>query len=317
MLYKSVGDFKRVKVFKRMVIDKITMMVMAFTFLSGATAGLLAQTVANAEDVSNKRCFADYVSVEDAPTIDGYAEDVWNRVINTLETGITDEGTKAKISILWNETGLYFFADVTDFTVNDTDLCNFWVSEEYITGNSKYVNKTYPEVEGSYYLCLNPNGENAFYHPDNFEDNILDMTGKYTVASTKNDEGYTLELYVPITGNKNLQENSSIGFDVSIDDYLTEGIGIEDREAYVNWNGQGWYWENPERLGKVVLVDSTDSNKVPENNTNNGSETLDNMPETSPKKSGCSSTLHIGGGLAVFAGILIASIIFIKRKKNT
>ena len=54
--------------------------------------------------------FAEYVSMENAPVIDGDIDDVWETMDSYILTGIslTDGGdcTYGKITILWNETGL-------------------------------------------------------------------------------------------------------------------------------------------------------------------------------------------------------------------
>ena len=218
--------------------------------------------------------YAEYVSVEKAPMIDGVIDEVWDLGSSMIETSYSPHDTFASIDVMWNETGLYFLAMVIDYSLNDSDLCNLWVSEEYITGDSKYKDKSYLEVTGSYYLCLNSNGANALYN----EENVLDMTGKYTVATTKSDDGYILEVYVPLTSKKTLLNGNSIGFDVSIDDYLSVGTSIDDRESYVNWCGDGAYWSNPNCLGRVVLVDFDFSNGSPVMEEDSG-ENTDNSSE--------------------------------------
>lgn len=218
----------------------------------------------------NKVAYAEYVSVDKAPVIDGVRDDVWTR--SSIETDYSSTYyTGGTVDIMWNETGLYFFADVSDSSVNASDLCNFWVSETYYANVEDVL---YPDVDGSYYLCLNPQGEDKFYSPENFGGDYIDMTDWYTIGYTSHLDGYTLELYVPLYGEKALELNNSIGFDVSVDDYLAEG---ENRMSYVNWNGNedDWYWENPTALGQVKLVDRNEENGkapvptvTPENSTN-------------------------------------------------
>lgn len=202
---------------------------------------------------------AEYVSVENAPIIDGAKDVVWKGAngiaISTGETVSGTEFTSGKVTILWNETGLYFLGEITDTTVNDSDICNLWVSETYFASENDDV---YPNVSGAYYLCLNPKGENVHYQPDSWEKG-LEWHVEYQIAGKQTSSGYTVEAYIPLTGTKALVLNEYIGFDVSVDSYLEEGA---ERDDYVNWNGEGWYWQKPSCLGKVQLLDMEEWNGV-------------------------------------------------------
>ena len=102
--------------------------------------------------------YAEYISQEFAPIIDGEIDDCW-AVADCIWTQRTQTGsggvaeTEAIVSFLWNESGLYFLAEVIDHTMNMSDRCNFWVSETY-NDEIPQTPLNYPEVDGAWYLCL-------------------------------------------------------------------------------------------------------------------------------------------------------------------
>ena len=311
-------------------MKKHVLSLLSLALLTGSlTVPTLKTEKANAFFV-NKVAYAEYVSKENAPTIDGVRDEVWTS--SGIQTGTTysdnaQHYASGFVDILWNETGLYFFATVTDDTVNASDLCNFWVSETYY--RLPEANVVYPDVDGSYYLCLNKAAENAFYSPDNFEDQELIFP--YTAAATVTETGYLVEVYVPLLGEKDLTIGNSIGFDVSIDNYLAEGEG---RDGYTNWNGNDvdWYWENPTALGEVKLVDEEESNgkaptptPAPDNNSStatpddNSSVTeknssIDNTStDSETESSSCLSSITLA---PVATTLLIGLSLFAKKKNN-
>ena len=286
---------------------------------------------------------AEYVSIENAPVIDGIIDEAWFYSTSMITTDVSPDGTYGDIYILWNERGLYFLAEVVDYTLNKSDLCNFWVSEVYQNYN---VSSAYQTTDGAYYLCLNSQGTNVFYNPNTSE--YVDMEGKYTVETSLTDKGYILELFVPTFGKTPLQKGASIGFDVSIDDYYTESVSIDYRKSYVNWNGTGPYWSNPTALGEILLMDLTSENGSPNeikpddetndsNDANNdSSNNTDNNPHESSSNSSSSttnpdnsfgensdSTNELFGGCFSVASIgslalsaIFCSLLFSKKRKS-
>ncbi len=239
---------------------------LALGYLSG---GLDDQKALSAHAVGELG-FSEYVSEEYAPTIDGVRDEIYPTT--HITTDQTRRGTKADVYTCWNESGLYFFVEVIDSSINLSDRCNLWVSEKYITGQSEYNNLTYPQVDGAWFLCLNPVGENLFDEPSSLNGYDFDMTGKYTVETTTSQNSYTVEVYIPRTGKTAFEHGNSIGFDVSIDDFLTESADVEGRDSYTNWYGISYYWEYPACLGEIVLVN---------NDETNGSPSVDVAEETS------------------------------------
>lgn len=80
----------------------------ALTMALGGTFGFGLSKNVTAKAANGDVGSAEYVSVEDAPIIDGIMDDVWSSTYQLT----TDEETSdvfGYFSILWNETGLYFF----------------------------------------------------------------------------------------------------------------------------------------------------------------------------------------------------------------
>ena len=291
--------------------------IVALMFACGGA--LTMRNVVEAKAYHGELGLAEYVSVENAPVIDGIYDDIWNKT-DSVTTDEAGHGSRGRISVMWNETGLYFFAKVEDVTLNTRDLCNFWVSETYYDAGSY----TYVSLDGAYYLCLNPEGENQYYLPGSIDSSkYVDMQGKYQVATQIQENVYCIELYVPLTGSNDLFLHNSIGFNVSVDDYLTEN---SDRDSYSYWCATGNYWENPANCGEMLLVDAYPEEgkaapvkTVEENGTStpddlNSSNTQgDNSVETTLGQGnlGCSATVGTMSCLVVL-GVGIAVL----RKKR-
>lgn len=284
-----------------------------------AACTLMGLTGINDKKVAyaQENMLAEYVSQEFAPVIDGKLdEECWFSLEEVIITqdAYTSKGqiaeTKATVRILWNESGLYFVAEVTDYTPNKSDTCNFWVSETYCGQFGQNITPPYyPTVDGAYYLCLNPEGENQKYNID-VADRYVDMSGKYTVATTCTEYGYTVEAYVPLYGEKALKLGNSIGFEVSIDNYLEEGA---TRDHYVVWKGVRSYghdyWETPYGCSEIRLVDRLDINGSPskvqssdDTSLKEDSSSMQNsnsqVSEQDDVSSGCSSSVS-GASLAI------------------
>lgn len=261
--------------------------------------------IANAEGVG----YAEYVSVANAPIVDGEIDDVWASVDSNIETFLTDDGTGGNIKILWNETGLYFYATVIDPTTNAWDRCNFWVSEKFFEEkNGEY----YPNVDGAWYLCINPQGRNLYSAV--FGYSTVDIEGKYVVTTKITEVGYNIELFVSRTGQTDLKEGNSIGFEVSVDSYLEEGF---ERESYAYWKGLGTYWEKPSHLGQVVLIDEDKNNgspnvKIEEGNSSESSDKNIEINSTNQAvtATNCSASVSTSSFVAI---VLLFAIKLVKK----
>lgn len=290
--------------------------LLALSLVGGAAFALPETKTASA--AGSAFGFAEYVSVENAPTIDGQIDEdnePWYDGYNDLYIEQSDGAAAGIVYILWNETGLYFLAEITDPNVNNTDRCNFWVSETYYEGRQAAA---YPFVDGAYFLCVNSNNTMYDYRdPDAFEGNSGIPEGYQTATSVVSD-GYIVEAYVPLTGELPLEKGNSIGFDCSIDNFETEGA---DREGYRYWAGLGAYWENPTMLGEIFLVDYVAENGVaptptPSTSSNSSSSTANSVMESESgseesSSSGCMSSIAFAPmGIALLAGVAL-----MKKKK--
>ena len=199
--------------------------------------------------------YAEYISVENAPVIDGRIDDVWSDGV-ALNVNKDSGGASGVVTVLWNETGLYFLAEVEDPNVNGTDRISFWVAETYY--EIRHDDVTYLDTEDAYFVIVE--SDNEYYHYTD-ADSFVDMTNKYTSATSITGYGYTVEVFVPVYwGETEFTKGHYIGFDVSIDNFVNEGAG---REGYRYWGGYGSYWKNPTALGKIVLQDLYEDNGSP------------------------------------------------------
>lgn len=208
--------------------------------------------------------------VSAAPTIDGEIDDAWNTAGRIYTYGHKEYANQASgyVSALWDEENLYFLAVVYDNDITEKDMCNLWINEDYsktgwvereqttdneiVTGGT--IRTKYPanSSDGAYCLCINPLGRLNYYAGyDMSKANGLNI--KYKRLSTEEGEeyGYVLEVKIPVqTTGKRYAENDEIGFNVSIDDYVT---GNPERVTYCNWIDEGEYWSDPGVLQKITL----------------------------------------------------------------
>ena len=317
----------------------MTASIMGLALVVGTTVSVEKQNFTPiAKAAGGTLGYAEYVSEENAPIIDGQIDDVWTVGLSQISSSVGKQGTHGSIDILWNETGLYYLAVVNDSTMNVTDICNLWISERYLGGDSTYSGKPYAEVDGAYNVTVNGEGNDPFSIGDNASDR------NFTAKGVIKDNGYILEVYVPLSGETALVHGNSMGFDVSFDDYFKVGTTHSDRGDYVNWCGKGNYWYEPSVLGEVLLVDFIEANGSPvetdnggdtgennnennnensgENNENNGdnNENENNLSDTpsdttggGETKNGCAASVT---GLPIAAIIGLAGAAFVKGKKR-
>ncbi|MBQ9482140.1 MAG: hypothetical protein IJU84_08255 [Clostridia bacterium] len=211
---------------------------------------------------------AKYVSA--APTIDGDIDDVWKTAGRIYTYGHNEYVNQATgyVSALWDEGNLYFLAVVYDNDITEKDMCNLWINEDYsktgwvereqttdnelVTGGT--IRTKYPanSSDGAYCLCINPLGRLNYYAGyDMSKASGLDIKYKKLLTADEEEYGYVLEVKIPVqTTGTRYSENDEIGFNVSVDDYVT---GNPERVTYCNWINEGAYWSDPGVLQKITL----------------------------------------------------------------
>lgn len=269
--------------------------ILAVALVCGA--GLVAPEQKNA-NAAGEIGVAEYVSVENAPIIDGQVDDIWLGITSWVEVNQGAGAAYGEVTILWNETGLYFLAQVNDSNVNNTDCCNFWVSETYYSDfDSEY---TYPFVDGAYFLSVNSNNTIYDYKDPEVFEGESGLPENYQTATQKTESGYIVEAYVPLMGSTALEKGNAIGFDCSIDNFVTEGA---EREGYRYWGGLGAYWENPSALRVLFLKDDIPQNESPSDSSS--ANTSVDAGESS--SNGCNSSVTdpmLGCALFAFISLL-------------
>lgn len=225
--------------------------------------------------------YAAYVAESNAPVIDGVVDSVWdnsytfaakNQYLDNAEGGATFTYEEIGYTkVMWNESGLYFLGVVYDNDLVYGDVCNFWVSEEYLesihitdkeTGKTVHAKYSTDPTDGRYAMTVAVDGNNYLYTG-------FDVTQYWTCGTQVTDFGYVIEIFMPRMGSKSLTAGNAIGFDVSIDYRSGEAAS---RDYYANWNGfiykcafggcpvAGYvggnhgYWQSPAALAKVILL---------------------------------------------------------------
>ena len=183
--------------------------------------------------------------------IDGVEDEIWAEVIKFHVSNVYDDENgnfneqNAWLKVLWTENGMYFFGRVYDKSVNAYDRYNIWFSEKYISaeieGATPYSNNS---QDGNWAICVNPNAQNLYYTG-------IDITAYWTVASKVLEDGYAVEIFMPLLSVGTLEAGMNVALDISVDYYSN---GSTARETCVNWYGKGLYWEYITALKKMILV---------------------------------------------------------------
>ena len=158
-----------------------------------------------------------------APVIDGEIDAIWETTEAIYTNGDFDsdwyEGcASGSVRILWDETALYFLAEIQDFTpvpmeVPYNDFVNLWVSEFNTRADS------YEADIGDYLFCICSNGMTGIEMGDLYIDNAAPYQASLSAAK-RNDSGYVAEVMIPYCS---LSESDAvaghvIGFVMSVDD---------------------------------------------------------------------------------------------------
>ncbi len=217
-----------------MILAALTMAAMTTTALADETG--LVSTAAKATV---------------APVIDGEIDEIWDyteaqKVDTSASEGV--EVSAAYTKILWDDTGLYFLAVVTDDSITDADKdarnsVDFWVSEK------NTVTDGFAADAGDWHFCKASDGTEAYYTGN---EKIYEVAESYVNLTA---DGYVIELYAPFLSDLTPAVGTKIGYTVSVNDDI-DGDGVRDGYSY--WSvseADGAYWSNTKALCDVTFVD--------------------------------------------------------------
>ena len=303
-------------------MKKLVSTVASLSVIAGAMVGLNVAPASTVSAAASQTAVAEYVSLTKAPEIDGLVDEVWGNPVEKIPLAMDGVGNDAKMRVLWNETGLYFLAEISDTTVNVSDRVGFWVSEEYDVCVED-PSALFCQIDGSWRLQLNYEGQDLDNDQWNMWGVIMDMRNKYAVACTHDADSYTIELYVPLVGeSSSLAPGEKVAFNFHVDDYITEGD--DSTKGWYSWIGSDTsWWDNPGLLGKLELVDLSAENGQygVDDSGNEGGETGGNEggeTPTSDKDGGNKTGLIIAivASVVAVAGAIFGWIIFKKKKSK-
>jgi hypothetical protein len=191
------------------------------------------------------------------PTIDATKEVLWNSYPSTTLThfsvGTPVANLSANYRLMYDNTNLYVFVDVTDNVRNSNDNVNYWQNdgvEIYIDINND-KSAAYGADDYQYALVLNTVSATIGTTGMETKHSPASITG-VVFAQANNASGYTMEFkfpwntlkagYTPVTG-------TYLGFDISIND--NDG---GSRVNQLSWtDGTFSEWGNPGKFGNVLF----------------------------------------------------------------
>ncbi|MCR4695886.1 MAG: endo-1,4-beta-xylanase [Lachnospiraceae bacterium] len=226
-------------------------------------------------------------------TVDGELDDAWKDAVEVSLNNKTDNPqASGKFKVLWDETNLYVYAEVTDSDLNkdsgevhEQDSVEVFIDET----NSKALE--YNDATKQY--RINYENEHSFNGNKCVEEN------ETTFAKTT-DTGYIVEAAFKWT-EVTPKEGDYIGIELQINDADSTGIRI----GTATWNDTtNQCWSNPQCYGTALLVNKLSDVQAADSN---GSD-ADNSKRS---KVG----LIIGVGSAAVLAV-VAGIVSIKGDKN-
>lgn len=196
--------------------------------------------------------------VEDAPTIDGEKESMWDNaevtLLENLETGNGDtKDLVGQFSTLWtaHDTTLYVLIEVQD---DSTFLTNAWSSGDFVQVNVDLDNDDAEQyLFDDMFWMIRPSWNDSTlvgrYGP-NWEG--LSQIPWY---SAMDDSNYIIELALPLSdlGISEFHGNrTSIGFDIKVTDGEIVGTDTLMKKNELVWSS-GASWNNPSQMGTLIL----------------------------------------------------------------
>lgn len=218
--------------------------------------------------------------------IDGKIDSAWKNVQSiplTIELGAK---TEAYAKLLWDETNLYVYMNVTDSVLNaDSENAHEKDSVEVFIDENNHKSSKYEEDDKQY--RVNYLNECTFNGEKCIQDNI-----KSVVNKTNN--GYEVEMAIKWTDIKPTS-GTKIGLELQVNDADNSGKRIGTLSWY-DESGSGW--EKPSVFGTVILKDlnqnqeqkpqntaKTETSKEPQSESKNQNTTKAEKTTVTDKKS--------------------------------
>ncbi len=220
-------------------------------FFSIALAALMMAAMTTTTMADDTGLVSNAAKATVAPVIDGEIDDIWNYTDpQTVDTSASDgvEVSAAYTKILWDDTGLYFLAVVTDDSITDNDKdarnsVDFWISEKHTKTDG------FAADAGDWHFCKASDGTEVYYTGN---EKIYDVAESYVNVTS---DGYVIEFYAPFLSDITPAVGTKIGYTVSVNDDV-DGDGVRDGYSYWSVTAEdGAYWSNTKALCDVTLVD--------------------------------------------------------------
>jgi len=194
---------------------------------------------------------------EDAPTIDGTREDIWDiadeiSLVKIENDALPDtifatwQDHMASAWTMWDEDNFYVFVNVIDDEIDGSEKASPWASdcvELFFDGdNAKLTSYDANDIQWRYVYGEVP-GDTA---------NASNGPGNFAFAET--DLGYSLEIAISrdtLASRFALETDALIGFEISNAD---RDNGIGQRSVLHWWTTNGLTWNNPSLFGTALLV---------------------------------------------------------------
>ena len=187
------------------------------------------------------------------PSIDGFAEDIWNHesiqllsAENTLVgNGLNPQDLSGTAKMIWDNSNIYLLAEITDDSFQNDGPATYEddnVEFYFDTNNSKGASYDADDVQFSF--AWN-DGDNVGVLPSGRSSEGIN----YVIA--ENSSGYLLEAAVPWNTIQAIPaEGMKIGFEFMINDDDDGG----SRDAKLSWNAtEDQAWQNASLFGTIVL----------------------------------------------------------------
>jgi hypothetical protein len=272
------------------------------------------------------------------PVIDGVMEDVWQNAeyIHVADESITDaddETAVADVYSLWDGDYIYFYAVVTDPTV-DAELKDEVWNQDAIGFMIDYA---YNRVEGENYRNLGDDSYAGYVNVPAVEGEVnypesptIFGISEYADAVKSmcviTDTGYEVEIALPLL-YKDYQAGDKIGYEICVNNSIGAGTRYSQTVwSYANGDNGSDSWQYTYNMGTLIFnekpaepeVVETEAAETEITETETTEETVvtEAEPETVETVETAPQTFDASIIIAVGAAISAASAIAVSKKKH-